>query len=122
MELNHIAYIPTDDLILTENSSADNIEFTNDIRDNKITHIRLMEIVTYRDHSKSKPYRRNITRYVVDGNVKWGLVHYNVNGDSYYMQYSRIKDKPLGMPMLLRDLDLLYTQYNREDIFGQLGI
>lgn len=122
MELNHIAYICTDDLILTSNSTQDGIELTTDIRAHKITHIRLMEIITYRDHSKSKPYRRTITRYVVEGEVKWGLVHYNLNGDSYYMQYSRISQKPLGMPMLLRDLELLYTQYNREDILGQLGL
>ena len=122
MELNHIAYISTDDLILTSSTTSDALELTSDIRNNKITHIRLMEIITYRDHSKSRSVHRSITRYVVDGEVKWGLVHYNLNGDNYYMQYSRISEKPLAMPMLLRDLELLYTQYNREDILGQLGL
>lgn len=122
MILSHITYIKTKNLILTENSSNDSQELTKDVRKHKIKEIRLLNVTTFRDSAKTNPYNRKVTRYVVDGKVKWGMVTYELRNGDYYVNYSRISTIPLGMPMLLRDLDLLYKQYNREDILKDLGI
>ena len=122
MILSHIAYIKTKNLILTQNSTSDAQELTKDVRKYKIKEIRLMNVTTFRDSAKTDPHHKKITRYVANGKVKWGLVSYEVRGEDYYMNYSRILSQPLGMPMLLRDLDALYKQYNREDILKDLGI
>ena len=122
MILSHIAYIKTKNLILTQNSTTDVQELTKDVRKYKIKEIRLLNVTTFRDTAKTDPFHKKVTRYVVNGKVKWGLVTYELRGEDYYMNYSRILSQPLGMPMLLKDLDALYKQYNREDILKDLGI
>lgn len=107
MTLSHIAYIKTDNLILTQNSTKDAQEFTKDVIKYKIKEVRLMmNALTY------------IIRYVIDGVAKWRFVTYELRGDDYYisLHYRMIGDESI------QELDCAYNQYHREEVLRDLGI
>ena len=113
-ELEHIDWLTTDDIILTDNSRSEHVIFDKQAKAG-IDKIRLMICKAY---DQSVHPRRLIStfhyiRYVFKEEVHWMYCFYEKRKDSYYVTLSEKNDDN----QLLIDA---YKAYNRDELIDKL--